>query len=103
MKFIAQFFGGKYNGMTVNYDTLLKMGNGDFTKDETEARNKGYLVHRKELDNQPRVTGYLSPMWDGLRYNGKYDFECTEQEKQTIEPVAVLRYETQEVYDICSM
>lgn len=103
MKFIAKFIGGKYNGMTVDYETLLTMSNGNFSKDFSELRNKGYLVQRPELDNQPLVSGYLDPMWDGLRYNGKYDFDCTEEEKRTIEPVAVLRYETQEVYDICSM
>ena len=99
MKFKAKFIGGKYNGMTVDYETLLTMSNGNFTRDYSEARSKGYLVQRPELDNQPLVSGYLDPLWDGLRYNGKYPIECTEEEKSTIEPVAILRYETQEVYN----
>lgn len=100
MKFKAQFFGGKYDGKTVDYDQLLKMGCGEFTEDLSEIREKGGLVRRAELDNQPLVDGYLSPIWDGLRYNGKYEFQCTEEEKASIEPVAILRYETQEVYDL---
>ena len=52
-----------------------------YTEDLTEARNKGAWVHCKELDNQPIIKGFLSPMYDG----GK------------------LRYETQEVYDILSI
>lgn len=63
--------------VTDDYYTLLSLGNGQFTDDLTESRERGGTVHRKELDNQPMVDGYLSPMWDG----GK------------------LRYETQEVYD----
>lgn len=74
----AIFVGGKYHGLNVSYEQLLTMGNGTFTEDLTELRNKGRCVHRAELDNQPCVDGYLSPMWDG----GK------------------LRYETQEVYDM---
>lgn len=74
----AIFVGGKYNGLVVDEEQLKEMGNGQFTKDLTELRERGICVHRAELDNQPYVDGYLSPMWDG----GK------------------LRYETQEVYDM---
>ena len=49
-----------------------------YTEDLTELREKGACVHRKELDNQPKFEGFLSPMWDG----------------------GCLRYETQEVYDM---
>lgn len=44
----------------------------------TKERQNGGCVPRKELDNQPIFEGYLSPMWGG----------------------GVLRYETQEVYDL---
>ena len=39
--------------------------------DMSEERNKGMLVYRAELDNQPKIFGYyIGPMWDGdcLRY-----------------------------------
>ena len=74
----AVFVGGKYNGLVVEEEQLKAMGNGKFTEDLTALREQGRCVHRAELDNQPYVDGYLSPMWDGGR----------------------LRYETQEVYDM---
>lgn len=76
----AIFVGGRYNGLVVDEEQLKKLGNGKFTPDWTEYRNKGVCVPMAELDNQPYVDGYLSPMWDG----GK------------------LRYETQEIYDMLS-
>ena len=51
-----------------------------FTEDLSDKREKGYIVHREELDNQPRFIGFLGPMWDG----------------------GMLRYETQQVYDLLS-
>ena len=74
----AIFVGGRYNGMVADELQLRALGNGKFTEDLTELRERGCCVHRAELDNQPLVDGYLSPMWDGGR----------------------LRYETQEVYDM---
>ena len=74
----ALFVGGRYHGLVVDEEQLKEMGNGEFTEDLSELRAKGCCVHRAELDNQPLVDGYLSPMLDG----GK------------------LRYETQQVYDM---
>ena len=74
----ALFVGGKYNRQVMSIEKVKTIGNGRYTKDLTELRNNGICVHREELDNQPLVDGYLSPMWDGGR----------------------LRYETQEVYDM---
>lgn len=51
------------------------------TEDMTELRNKGFIVHREELDNQPIYEGFLGPMWDGDR----------------------LRYETSSVYRMLSI
>ena len=76
----AVFVGGRYNGMVVTAEELEAMGNGRRSEDLSELRARGCLVHRAELDNQPLVDGYLSPMWDGGR----------------------LRYETYEVYDMLS-
>lgn len=65
---IAKIYGGELEG-TYNVDDLWKFANGK-SKDFTEYRNKGCCVPRAELDNQPKLPGYLGPMWDGdaLRY-----------------------------------
>lgn len=78
----AEFVGGKYNGMIMDTQEILNSAiwNGKLTEDLSEIRAKGGCVHRAELDNQPMVDGYLSPMWDG---DG-------------------IRYETWEVYDMLS-
>lgn len=79
----AYFAGGKYDGMTVEVSTIYVNGmwNGLTSEDYSAHRANGAIgVPRAELDNQPKVGGYLGPMWDG---DG-------------------LRYETQEVYDMLS-
>ena len=76
---MAVFVGGTLDGKVMDvYEVLRDHCNGKLTEALTAIRNAGGCVHRHELDNQPMVDGYLSPMWD----NG------------------VLRYETQEVYDM---
>jgi hypothetical protein len=75
----AIFFGGRYNRKVVSVVDLYAEATG-LTDDLTEVRENGGLCHRKELDNQPIIKGYIGPMWDGGR----------------------LRYETQEVYDMLS-
>lgn len=74
----AVFVGGKYNGMVVDHDTLMKMGNGQFTLRWSALKEHNPLLINLDLEDQPMVDGYLSPMQDGGR----------------------LRYETQEVYDL---
>lgn len=78
----AIFVGGKLNGLEMDVEEIVNSGlwNGKLSFDYSEFRQKGACVPRKELDNQPLVDGYLSPMWDG----------------------GMIRYETQEVYDILS-
>lgn len=75
----AYFAGGRYNGLEIDTQVILEsnLWNGELTEDLSELRARGVCVHRAELDNQPMVDGYLSPMWDG---DG-------------------IRYETWEVYD----
>lgn len=75
----AVFVGGKYNRQIMDVEDVRKISNGT-TKDWSKARKVGALVPRAELDNQPKVDGYLGPFWDGGR----------------------LRYETREVYDMLS-
>ena len=60
---------------------LEELDKGQHSYDGTETRKNGGVCHHAVLDNNPLVDGYLSPMWDG----------------------GMLRYETQEVYDMLSM
>lgn len=84
IEFLYQFFGGKYNGKTMTRAEVESLSSGT-TEDLTHIRQQGGTCHRKELDNQPLVNGYLSPMFSHIGYGFIY-----------------LRYETQEVYDIMS-
>lgn len=75
--------GGELNGTHRRAD-ILKHATS-YTKDRTQDRDeriqKGFpLTSRVELDLQPKLDGYIGPMWDG----GK------------------LRYETPEIYEIMS-
>lgn len=84
IEFIYQFFGGKYNGKTMTRKEVDSLSSGT-TEDLTQIRQLDGTCHRKELDNQPLVNGYLSPMFSHIDYGLVY-----------------LRYETQEVYDMMS-
>ena len=88
-KFECQFVGGQYNGVTAPIEEVLKnYPIKGYTENLTLERAHGACVHRAELDEQPIVEGYLSPM-----YNGSHrDAEGNE--------IVHLRYETQEVYDM---
>jgi hypothetical protein len=76
----AIFVGGKYHRQLMEIEEVEKISNGTRSHDWSKERAAGGCVPRKELDNQPKVEGYLGPMWDGDK----------------------LRYETQEVYDMLS-
>ena len=72
----AYFVGGRYDGMDISHEELEALGNGKYT-----LRFSALKIHNKsllnlDLEDQPLVDGYLSPMLDG----------------------GILRYETQEVY-----
>ena len=84
IEFMYEFVGGKYNGKTMTKAEVESLSHG-LTEDLTHIRQKGGTCHRKELDNQPLVDGYLSPMYSHIDYGLIY-----------------LRYETQEVYNILS-
>lgn len=76
------------------------------TPDRSRERLAGMLVPRKELDNQPKVAGFIGPMWDGERYmldSGMivHTFEKVDL-AHVVEIVGIIRYETQEAYDILS-
>lgn len=89
MKFAYHFVGGPLNRVTfTNQNDAWAFSNGK-SEDLSEIRKHGGYVHRPELDNQPTFYGYLGPMWDGER-----DIDG--------EHYAIMRYETQEVYDMLS-
>lgn len=81
IEFMYEFVGGKYNGQTMTKAEVETLSHG-LTEDLTHIRQKGGTCQRKELDNQPLVDGYLSPMFSHIDYGLVY-----------------LRYETQEVYN----
>lgn len=85
--FVYQLVGGDCAG-TYTIDELknLPCFDGKYTADQSEIRNNGGFTHRKELDNQPELNGYLGPMFNGWGKNHN----------------VILRYETQEVYDALS-
>ena len=67
----ARFVGGRLNGLvTTTEEIFLTHWNGKFTPNNAEKRARGILCARAELDNQPKVNGYVGPMWNGdhLRY-----------------------------------
>ena len=73
----AFFVGGEYHGLYMTHEELKAKGNGDFTPRGAAMKYHNSALINLNLEDQPMVDGYLSPMWDG----------------------GYLRYETQEVYD----
>ena len=105
MKYRYEFVGGRLNGQLMQHEEVEQIAAGHSPYYGRE-RALGARVPREELDGQPTVKGYLGPMWDGLRYEVdgrlRYDWELTAEEKTGKEPTAILRYETQEVYNLMS-
>lgn len=105
MRTVYEFVGGERNGARYNQEQVEQFASGHTRSWEAERKLRR-PVPRKELDNQPTVDGYLGPMWDGIRYvvdgDMKYGFELTEAQKEGLPTVAILRYETQAVYDMLS-
>lgn len=112
MKLICNFVGGRLAGSQIPVEEAEAMA-VKRSRDWSYERERGACVPREELDNKPVFGGYLGPMWDGLRYeiDGRtyYDFDLKYHpelralaEAKNIKPYGVLRYETQEVYDLLS-
>lgn len=96
------FYGGRLNGMELFREDVEAICDGH-TPDNTDKRRMGCLCPRAELDKQPTVDGYMGPMYDGVRCvmqdgSVQYDFNVIDQSKVKYR-YAVLRYETQEIYD----
>lgn len=105
--FVYQLVGGVYGGKTFNYHELEVRGLiKGYSENLSYERENGRVVHREELDDQPKVDGYLGPMYDGVRYivdgKMKYAFDCTDEEKASCKTLHVIRYETQEAYNMLS-
>lgn len=79
-----EFLGGKYNGQTMTRTEVECISYGT-AEDLTNIRQESGTCHRKKLDNQPLVKGYLSPMFSHIDYG-----------------IIYLQYETQEVYNTMS-
>lgn len=78
---MCHFVGGIHDGKYLTEAQVeQQLCNGKHSYDGTSIRNSGGVCHHAVLDNCPMVDGYLSPMWDG----------------------GMLRYETQQVYDMLS-
>lgn len=84
--FLYELVGGEYAG-TYTGDEARKLPilEPELSPDDSDIRANGGFTHRKELDKQLQFKGYLGPMWNGTK-DGK----------------AIIRYETQEVYDMMS-
>lgn len=76
----AVFVGGKYNGLVATHSFLEMLGNGKYTLRFSALKVHNENLLNLDLEDQPLVDGYLSPMLDG----------------------GMLRYETQEVYNMLS-
>ena len=115
MKNLYQLVDFKDNSIYTKEQLYFKGLVTGLSKDYSELRAQGILCHRAELDNQPKVVGFTGPMWDGFRYQDEFGtlystWQLTEQQRETLsielggytstlEKVAMIRYETEEVYD----
>ena len=85
MTYRCEFYGGDLDGLRIPLETAEQLTNLR-TEDLSYIRQRGGFTRREELDNKPELPGYIGPMWDGTRPGN----------------VAVLRYETQDIYDAMS-
>lgn len=68
--FPVEIVGGPLEGVYNRKYVMENFHNGRYTQDYSGVRGKGFICQRKELDKQPKINGYLGPMWNGnsLRY-----------------------------------
>lgn len=66
----AIFVGGRYSGMNISHSELEALGNGEFTLRFSACKSHNPSLINLDLEDQPLVDGYLSPILDGgvLRY-----------------------------------
>ena len=104
-QFIYEFVGGKLNGARMEREEVEAIATGHHW-DASKERAAGRLVHGPDLDNQPKVDGYVGPMRDGERVmgtDGKWHYTFDRFTAAIPEQRAVvIRYETREVYNTLS-
>lgn len=98
---VYTFVGGSLDKEQFDRQIVEAFADG-YTPNNAVKRAAGVLCPRKELDWQPKVYGYVGPMWDGIRCvmkdgSVKYDFQVKDA-SQVVRSYGVLRYETEEVY-----
>lgn len=100
MKKLYKFVGGQFNGQTrteTEAQSIWPLYGCGLSKDWSKERSEGACVPSELLDREYLFEGYLDPMIDGYIVGGSiYSEEPTEYDG------IVLRYETQEVYDMLS-
>ena len=101
MRLFYEFIGGALPRRFYVRSEVEEMAVGH-TPDRSRERLAGMLVPRKELDNQPKVAGFIGPMCYMLD-SGMivHTFEKVDL-AHVVEIVGIIRYETQETYDILS-
>ena len=85
VKYFYVFQGGKLNGKVLSRRKIDKLSD-EITIDFHEERERGLPVPPKTIDNQPKVKGYLGPMFEDIDFGKIY-----------------LRYETQDIYNMNSI
>lgn len=73
----AVFVGGRLDGQRISHEMLMMLKNTGYTLRFSQLEQHNERLVNLDLEDQPIIEGYLSPMLDG----------------------GVLRYETQDVYD----
>ena len=100
--FVYEFHGGRYDGRRMTRDEVVKVSDGRFTDNMIYDRLEGKSAQREELDDQPLVSGYLSPMWGGMMYlvdgEEKSEFDVPEEERKSYLCFGVICYETPKYY-----
>ena len=68
----AVFVGGRFDGQQMDVSNVWDFAVAA-TENLSDARARGGIVRRAELDDQPIVNGYIGPMWNGdhLRYESR--------------------------------
>ena len=69
-EYVCEFYGGDLNRKVFPLCEVEKMTEKR-SKDLSEIRARGGLVHRAELDNKPVFDEYAGPMWEGITSDGK--------------------------------
>ena len=84
VEYVYVFYGGKLNRKKLTVEQIGEKLNKSML-DWSNKNKQDLSITRKVLNNQPKVEGYIGPMFEKIDYGKVY-----------------LRYETQEIYDMLS-